>query len=173
MKAVSFTGHRPEQLDGYDKSVGMNVGVCNFLYDIINRLRVEGYRKFISGGALGVDQWAAETVLEFPDNELIFALPFADYGENWPIDAQQALAELKKKAKEVVVVCEGKYFENGKPQHWKNFKRNDWMKDNSDIVVAVYNGDEEGGTASAVRHAKKAGKRIIRYNPITKQEEPA
>lgn len=164
-KSVSFTGHRPDVLGGYDKTSGVNQQVCAFLKSVVERLRDEGYEEFISGAALGVDQWAADAVLEL-GLKLTIALPFKDYGENWPADSQRYLAEQKTKATRIVVVCEGEY------QPWKNHKRNEWMSDNSDIVVAVWNGNKEGGTASAVRYNKKKGKKMIRFNPLTCLEEP-
>lgn len=162
---VSFTGHRPSRLGGYDKRVGVNADVCTFLKSAIERLKAEGAEDFISGAALGVDQWAAEIVLELGLN-LTLALPFAGYGENWPLESRQHLEELKKKANRVVIVCEGEY----KPH--KNHERNKWMLDNSQVVVAVWDGGTEGGTASAIRGVKKAGKRVLRFNPMTKAEEP-
>lgn len=171
MKTASFTGHRPERLGGYDKNDPKNVKVRAFLKTAIERLRDEGFEEFVSGGALGVDQWAAEIVLEL-GLKLCIALPFAKYGENWPPQSLVDLEALKAKAR-VVVVCEGGYFdENGKPLHWKNHKRNEWMKDNSECIIAVWDGKPEGGTASAVKGGKKAGKRFVRYNPDTEAEEP-
>ena len=171
MKAVSFTGHRPEKLGGYDKNDPKNQKVIEFLGVAVKRLQGEGYEEFISGGALGVDQWAAQVVLDL-GAKLTLALPFAAYGENWPAESQKVLEDLKAKATKVVIVCEGGYFENGKPQHWKNHKRNQWMADNAEVCVAIYNGDEKGGTASGVRCNKKLKRRIIRWNPNTEKEEP-
>jgi len=171
MKAASFTGHRPERLGGYDKTAPKNQKVIEFLKSAIERARDQGYEEFVSGGALGVDQWAAQVVLDL-GLKLCIALPFAKYGENWPLESQQYLEELKKKASRVVVVCEGEYFENGKAQTWKNHERNKWMKDNSELVIAVWDGKPEGGTASACKGAKKAGKTFIRFNPDTEKEEP-
>lgn len=172
-KVVSFTGHRPDSLGGYDKNAVMNIEVRAFLVSAIDRLRERGFRKFISGGALGVDLWAAGIVLNYPDNELIMAIPFSDYGSNWVSqEDKDQLADFCKRASKTIYVCEGSYFEDGKPQKWKNHARNEWMKENSEIIVAVWNGSRDGGTASAVRGGKKAGKEFIRYNPLTKQEEP-
>ncbi len=162
-KAVSFTGHRPERLGGYGPNPTKD-DVCAFLKRAILRLRDEGFEEFISGAALGVDQWAADIALELGLN-VTFALPFAGYGENWPQESRDYLEAQKKKAKRIVVVCEGEY----KPH--KNHFRNTWMLDNSAVVVAVWNGAPDGGTASACRGLKKSGKRYIRYNPDTKQEE--
>lgn len=57
MKAVSFTGHRPERLGGYDKAHPKNQKVIEFLRKAIAKARDDGFEEFISGGALGVDQW--------------------------------------------------------------------------------------------------------------------
>lgn len=163
-KAISFTGHRPEPLGGYGETETKRE-VRAWLKSTIERLGNEGFKEFISGAALGVDQWAADVVLEL-GLDLTFALPFAGYGENWPQESRDYLEAQKKKAKRIVIVCEGEY----KPH--KNHERNRWMMENSAIVVAVYNGAVDGGTASAIRGIKKEGRRCIRYNPLTKQEEP-
>lgn len=162
MKTACFTGHRPSVLSGsYDKDAPLNVKVRDFLRSTVQRLKAEGYRSFIAGGALGVDQWAAEVVLEDPELELTIALPFKDYGGNWPPESRKFLAEQCKRAKKVHVVCEGDY------AAWKNHERNNWMVNNSELVVAVWNGSENGGTASCVRYATQKGKPMVRYNPVT------
>ena len=170
MKTASFTGHRPERLGGYDKANPKNRLAIAFLRDAVARLKKEGYTSFISGGALGTDQWAAEVVLEDQELELVVAIPYKDYGSNWPPGrntpgSREVLADLCSKAKKVHVVCEGSYAPH------KNHERNKWMADNSDTIVAVWDGGDKGGTASAIRNAKKQGKRIIRYNPKTDSEE--
>ena len=63
---VCFTGHRPEALGGYDETTGINVEVRKFLAEAVTLAILKGYKTFISGGALGVDQWAAE---ECPEAE--------------------------------------------------------------------------------------------------------
>ena len=164
-KTASFTGHRPGRLDGYDKNSPLNSEVRAFLRSAIERLKNEGYEYFISGGALGVDQWAADIVLEM-GLKLVIALPFATYGENWLKPSQDELSAQKEKAFKVHVVCEGPY------APWKNHERNKWMAENSSVVVAVWDWQGDGGTANAVRGAIELSRRIIRYNPLTKHEEP-
>jgi len=43
-------------------------------------------------------------------------------------------------------------------------KRNEYMVDNADIVIAVWDGTK-GGTCNCVRYAKKLGKDIVIINP--------
>jgi hypothetical protein len=113
MKAVSFTGHRPERLGGYDRHHPTNQIVRNWLREVIQRLQKEGYEEFICGGALGIDQWAADIILEL-GFKLVLAIPYEDYGSNWPDESQKCLAEQRAKASRVVMVCKGGYFdENG------------------------------------------------------------
>jgi uncharacterized phage-like protein YoqJ len=158
-KVACFTGHRPDVLGGYDKEAPKNVEVRNFLREHVQRLKGDGYTTFISGGALGVDQWAADVVLEDPELELVVALPFKDYGNNWPPESQVILKDQCSKAKRIHIVCEGDYSPH------KNHLRNQWMVDNCNLVIAVWNGFPKGGTASCVRYAQRVGKPMLRYNP--------
>lgn len=41
------------------------------------------------------------------------------------------------------------------------------MVDNSDILLAVYDGNSKGGTAYTVEYARKQGKQVILINPYT------
>lgn len=161
-----FTGHRPDVLGGYDREAPKNQEVRAFLLSAIERLIEKGCKEFITGGALGVDQWAAELLVDRKDiDRHTIALPFKGYGENWPEESRLHLKSLCDKS-HVHVVCDGPY------APYKNHVRNQWMVDNSAIVVAVWNSFPKGGTASCVRYAKTKGMEFIRYNPETKLEEP-
>ena len=41
------------------------------------------------------------------------------------------------------------------------------MIDNSDALLAVWNGDNKGGTAYTVHYARQMGKEIVILNPAT------
>ena len=41
------------------------------------------------------------------------------------------------------------------------------MVDNSDVLIAIFNGDPKGGTAYTVNYARKKGKEIVIINPDT------
>jgi len=43
-------------------------------------------------------------------------------------------------------------------------KRNEWMVDKADSILAVFK-QTPGGTANCVQYAKSKGKRIVSYNP--------
>lgn len=99
----------------------------------------------ISGMALGVDQWAAETcvALGIP---FTAAIPFEGQESKWPWRAQRHYRELLEMAEERVVVCPGDY------RPFKLQKRNEWMVDNCTLLIAVWDGSP-GGTANCVRYA--------------------
>lgn len=62
-QAVCFTGHRPERLGGYFPNP-IQARVKDSLRKAVQKAVQENIENFISGGALGVDQWAAEIILE-------------------------------------------------------------------------------------------------------------
>lgn len=82
-KTCCFTGHRPKFFPW-----GSNTGdptAVKMLHALESEIRLAigaGYTTFLYGGALGVDIWAAETVLRLRENlplTLIAVLPFPGY----------------------------------------------------------------------------------------------
>ncbi len=57
--ACSFTGHRPEKLNGLSEE-----SVMTWLAEQIKAAIADGYTDFITGMQRGVDLWAAEIILE-------------------------------------------------------------------------------------------------------------
>jgi uncharacterized phage-like protein YoqJ len=125
--------------------------------------------------AIGVDTWAAEAVLlcggllnperrhDIPAARLCAVIPFVGQQNRWPIESQLKWTQLIHKADDLYFVDEAGY------SPWKLLNRNKWMVDNSDIVIAVWNGDDEGGTAHCVKYAEKQGKKVINlWNKIQK-----
>lgn len=45
--------------------------------------------------------------------------------------------------------------------------RNRFLVNHADILLAVYNGERRGGTATTVRYAQKMGREIIMIDPLT------
>ena len=46
-------------------------------------------------------------------------------------------------------------------------ERNRFLVDHASTLLAVYNGERRGGTASAMRYAQKIGREIIVIDPAT------
>jgi uncharacterized phage-like protein YoqJ len=68
----------------------------------------------------------------------------------WPLEAHRVHARLLRVAAEVHVVCPGPY------QPWKFERRNEWMVDRADRLVALWSG-AHGGTARCVAYAERTG----------------
>lgn len=150
-----MTGHRPNKLWGYDTSKPQ----YDRLRAAINRAIDElGATTLISGMALGLDQVAAEVAASRDDVKLIAAVPFKGQESNWPASSQRAYRNLIAKADEVVVVSPGAYSPS------KMQIRNQWMVDNADVVLALWDGTP-GGTGNCVSYAQRQNKPIMRLDP--------
>jgi len=152
---ISFTGHRPEKIGGYKTPNP----IYNYVYEqLTNKLLELKPSKCITGMALGVDTIAAELCLSL-NIPFVAAIPFIGQESAWNKDQQQIYNDLLFEANETFVVSEGGY------ASWKMQKRNQWMVDNSNIVLAVYDGSL-GGTANCINYAKKLNKEVIIINPL-------
>jgi uncharacterized phage-like protein YoqJ len=156
---VSFTGHRPNKLGGYQIPNPIYTYIIQELNNILLKLKPE---KAISGMALGWDQWAAQTCIDL-QIPFIAAIPFVGQEKIWPQTSKDIYNALLQKAVEQVIVCEGGY------AAWKMQKRNEWMVDRSNIVIACFDGTN-GGTANCIRYAKEKNKELIIINPQGRYE---
>jgi uncharacterized phage-like protein YoqJ len=121
-----------------------------------------GARGFISGMALGVDQWAARGVIALrerdPTVRLVAAVPFHGQDSLWPEHSRMEYARLLEAADERVVVSKGAF------AAWKMQARNEWLVNHADVLLAVWDGSA-GGTRNCVQYAQRRGTRIVRIDP--------
>lgn len=152
---VAFTGHRPDKLGGYKLPNPTYIKICQKLDKALRELKPS---KALSGMALGIDQWAANVCvkLEIP---FVAVIPFVGQEKMWPADSQRIYNNLLTKAAEKVIVSEGGY------SAAKMQIRNQYLVDNCDLLIAVYNGDKTGGTANCINYAKEIGKKILIIDP--------
>lgn len=145
---VAGTGHRPDKLGGYVTPAKQHL--FKFAHDYFRANRPE---HIITGMAQGWDfaLASAANTLRIP---YTCAVPFLGQESRWPKDAQEFYRIMLDGAKNVVVVSDGDY------AVWKMQTRNEWMVDNCDTVVALWNGTS-GGTGNCVAYAQKVGKPII------------
>lgn len=163
---LCFTGHRPESLYGYDPLIEGNRKLLMKLRAIIERMiTVKGITTFISGMALGIDMWAARIVIvlreKYPHIKLVCAVPCANHPARWKEESKREHAEILREADHVYYVSDEPYTK------WCMHVRDKWMVDNARLVIAVWNGCAEGGTAYTVKYADKRQRTIIRLNPDT------
>ena len=140
---VCGTGHRPDKLGGYsDEVLERAIAVAEE--------SIVGYDTVISGMALGWDTALAIAAVN-KGIPFIAAVPFLGYEARWSADSQNIFNNLLDLASKVVIVCDGDY------GVWKLQKRNEWMVDNSDVVLALWDGSS-GGTSNCIRYATKKAK---------------
>lgn len=151
---VAFTGHRPNKLGGYFEPNPVSVRVKKFLREELEKLNPD---RAITGMALGVDHWAAMICL-LKGIPYLAAVPFVGQEMAWPESARKRWRYLLGRAAEVVLVSEGAY------SPAKMQRRNEWMVDHCDVLLAVWDGTA-GGTANCVRYAKKKKKQMVVINP--------
>lgn len=148
---VAFTGHRPDKLGGWDPLHPVVESVKKSIRDF---LAVRWPRYVISGMALGVDQWAAQTCVDL-GIPFIAALPCEGMEVTWPLPSQERFRVLLAKARQQVIVSPGPY----KP--WKMQRRNEWMVDNCELLAAVHDGSS-GGTYNCIEYALSVDRPVER-----------
>lgn len=176
-KSLCFTGHRPNKLFGYDWHTEKNKKLMNLLFkNIIYNIKNNNVNTFISGGALGIDMMSFYIVNYIKNKhnirlKNILALPFKNQGIKWNDTDIKKLNYYKKIADEVIFVdeCELiKYNNNlngyGNYHISKMQKRNEFMVDLSDIVLAVWNGSKSG-TKNCIDYANKNNKILKIIDP--------
>jgi uncharacterized phage-like protein YoqJ len=102
--------------------------------------------------ALGWDQALAQAALDL-QVPLIAAVPFEDQWTRWPEAARKRYFKLLEQAFAVEYVCQPGY------AVWKLHKRNHWMVDHCDLLLALFNGSP-GGTASCIMYGRKVRRPI-------------
>ena len=155
--AICFTGHRPDRLGGYAPNP-IQDWVNQSLNDVIQKAIYKEINWFISGGALGVDQWAAEIIIGIKNQgkpvNLCIAKPFPSQANKWKEEAKTAYDKILQGSDEIIEVSEGGF------AAWKMHKRNRWMVDHSKYVIAVWDQAKKGGTWNCLEYALKKGKKV-------------
>ena len=123
-----------------------------------------GVTDYYSGGADGVDCWAALIVLELkqknPALKLHCILPHEGQDDKWSNSAQERYRFILNQADSVEYVSHEYY--NG-----CMIDRNHRLVEAAGLLLAVYNGERRGGTAATVRFARKLGRRIMILDPVS------
>jgi uncharacterized phage-like protein YoqJ len=149
---IAVTGHRPNKLGGYSDEAFESLALFAELM-----LNVPGPKpQFVfTGMTLGWDQAIAEACwsLEIP---FVACIPCEGQERKWPQESQERYQRLLNLATKVVVVNPGGY------ASWKMLSRDYYMVDQlttkQDKLLALYNGDEEGGTYKTVLYANNKNK---------------
>ena len=163
MFRIAVTGHRPKKLGwGYNFSDQRWIDLAWRMREILlARLKKFQSIECITGMALGVDQLFGLVALKLKKQnypvKIFCAIPCRGQEKIWP-DASIWL-KIKENADEVQFICDGEY--NNKCMQ----KRNIFMVDRCDELIAVFDGKPSGGTYNCVNYAVKKGKPIINLFP--------
>lgn len=157
-KICCCTGHRPQKFPF--EYGGRGKEYLSYLKKLENKIITAvteyGVTCFISGMALGVDLDFAETVLKYRKQyslTLECAVPCPNQTLKWDKKDISRYDRILKKADSVTLVSECYTPEC-------MLKRNRYMVDKSDLVIAVFNGVKTGGTWYTINYAQKKNKTI-------------
>lgn len=103
----------------------------------------DGLEWVITGGQLGVEQWAAEAALElkedYPELKVSLMYPFSEFGSQWNEQNKAKLSELELKVDFYASISKQPY---QSPQQLKNFQK--FMLDHTDQATLVYDPEYPG-----------------------------
>ena len=154
---ICITGQRPESLD---KDYTYSSDLWKFIYkEIEEKFHTIRPKKIYTGMALGVDTVAAEIAISM-EIPFVACIPFIGQEDSWPAIHQARYLKLLEKAQSRVVIG------NRSELPWVYQKRNEYMVDNSDIVLATWNGFK-GGTRNCIEYALRKKITVIRIDPNT------
>lgn len=138
---LAVTRHRPDKCGGY--GITADNARFNIAIDALRELQPE---KVYTGMALGWDLAVADAC-DMYGIPFVACLPFSGQDSKWPASSRAYYKRMLAKASEVVVVSEGG-FTNEAMQ-----KRNRYMVDHCEVLLALWNGDEKGGTFNCINYA--------------------
>ncbi len=152
-KTCCFTGHR-------DLTEEQEIKIAQDLAWQVDELINRGYTHFISGMEDGSDIIAAQIVGYFRriNKDLILEAAISD--ESRFHSKNEAFRYAMILCNKITVIQ--KQYDPGCFQ-----KRNKYMVDKSDVVIAIWNGRTSGGTYNTIKYAQSLGKEIIQINPLT------
>lgn len=168
--ACAVTGHHPSRFKfKYNENYSLCKKLKRTMLEQFKKLYDEqGVRRYYVGGTLGVDMWAGELILRLKEQpgygniELVVVPPFEGHDAKWDERSKRRMDFLRRMCSDYVVIgtedCRESYI-----------KRNGYMVDHADYLVAVYDNERNlrTGTMQCVRYAEKERKKIIYIHPDT------
>lgn len=155
-KGIAVTGHRPQKLGNEWDGIGYysdraRDNLQEVIYEFTPQL-------LISGMALGIDMIWAELAI---DNHIPFiaAVPCVGQENLWSDRQQKRYWKLVNHP-----LCDMKIITASLYTPEVMQIRNQWMVDNCDMMVAVWDG-LSGGTGNCVKYAKGVGRKLLIFKP--------
>jgi len=155
---LAGTGHRPQKIFTRDPYSEAN---ARRLFDhVLPILQALEPSAVVSGMALGFDTALAQASLAL-GIPLTAALPFESQAAKWPRASRLVWQSIIDRAQSVQIVTPGGY------AAWKMQKRNEWMVDNSTLLLAYWDGSP-GGTSNCIDYADRI-RRVTLFLPLLQE----
>ena len=153
-----FTGHRAEKLPWrYNEKDPRCVDLKQRIFDTVEAVFSAGFHHFICGMAEGCDMYFCEAVLELKKNHpeilLEAAVPFEGQADKWP-------AAERERYRRMLIECDRVNLLQEEYSPGCMMKRNRYMVDNSQLIIACYDG-HSGGTLNTLRYALENNRQIL------------
>ena len=158
---LAVTGHRPDKLWGYDINTKPYKELAHKMIEVMTEVNAT---HLISGMALGVDTVFAFAALKYrndnPLKKIVIecAIPCRNHTGKWQQDSKNMYLRILEEADIITKVSNESY------QSWLMQKRNEYMVDKCNLLLAVWDGSS-GGTGNCVRYAMKVGREIRVIDP--------
>ena len=154
VKTIYVTGYRAQELGIFnDKHPGIAV-IKKALYDQLYQLCDAGLEWIVISGQLGVESWAAETVLElkkeFPNVKYSVITPFLEQEKNWNEQKQTQYIHIINNADFVTSVTKRPY-----EAPWQFIEKDKFIINNTDGILLVYDEDNEGSPKYILKLVEK------------------
>ena len=164
--SCAFTGHRPHKFPWKDNETDPRCAALKeTLAEQITTLAGAGVMEYFTGGADGVDCWAAEIILTMreknPALKLRCVLPYEGQADKWSDSARERYHAILQRADSVDYVSR-QYYDGCL------IDRNHRLVESAGLLLAVFNGVRRSGTGATVNYARKLGREIIVINPLTR-----
>lgn len=168
-RTCTITGHRPQRFKfKYNEHYKLCIKIKKALTAEIINFYYQGVRTFWIGGSIGVDTWAGEIIVglkmqkEYEDLRLCVALPFPGFQDHYDSKQQTRLRNILNGCDEQITVSDT---ESEKAYR----RRNEYMIDRSDCVLAVYDNDRfiRSGTGMTVNYAQSKKMPLTLIHPDT------
>jgi len=163
MYTACFTGHRKIGGEYYNRVNPSAEWMLlkNYLDSIVYFfMRDHNVTHFITGLAIGVDMLGAESValcrsfIKTPIT-LTGAMPFPSQRKKWPKPTRDHWHDTCSLCNEVVSI-------SADPYHPTKMQiRNEWMVDQSNYVIAIWDSRMKGGTWNCIKYAQSKDKPVL------------
>ena len=170
---IAFTGHR--NIYGYNYNTEEYQKLMNLLTMILENEIHNGVDKFISGGAIGFDTIAFSCVnflkQRYPFIKNTIAIPFKNQYIKWSNEQKRVYFNMLNLSDLNICVDKQPDYRLSNTTREdiyhpaKMQKRNEFMVDKCDFLIACWNYEKKGGTYNCISYAITQGKPILIINP--------